>query len=200
MGLASSALHSLVDNLLLRRQPAREIRGRQGVLRHMLSQTKTPRSRLCRIGEGHGEASRARAAVSGRGDSAAGGNGLQWSLEGRRIHSVRLRRDAAGVSSHRGTGATSGNLRQRRLATQLLLCQGALAMPIPKKDGLPVMCSPRGVLLEVRREIASQSKSSQPFTERIALRNGNGAYVPRRSKSVNGLAARHTGHRSSPYC
>ncbi|MCD4726444.1 MAG: transposase, partial [Pirellulales bacterium] len=54
------------------------------------------------------------------------------------------------------------------IATQLLLCQGALAMPIPKKDGLPVMCSPRGVLLEVRREIAGQSKSSQPFTERIA--------------------------------
>ena len=55
-----------------------------------------------------------------------------------------------------------------KIATQLLLCQGALAMPIPKKDGLPVMCSPRGVLLEVRREIAGQSKSSQPFTERIA--------------------------------
>jgi len=54
------------------------------------------------------------------------------------------------------------------IATQLLLCQGALAMPIPKNDGLPVMCSPRGVLLEARRDIAGQSKRSTPFSERIA--------------------------------
>lgn len=54
------------------------------------------------------------------------------------------------------------------IATQLLLCQGALAMPIAKKDGPPVMCSPRGVLLEARRDIAGQSKPSKPFTERIA--------------------------------
>ena len=53
------------------------------------------------------------------------------------------------------------------IATQLLLCQGALAMPVPKKDDLPVMCSPRGVLLEARRDIAGQSKASKPFTERI---------------------------------
>ena len=51
------------------------------------------------------------------------------------------------------------------IATQLLLCQGALAMPVPKKDNLPVMCSPRGVLLEARRDIAGQSKAGQPFTE-----------------------------------
>ena len=54
------------------------------------------------------------------------------------------------------------------IATQLLLCQGALAMPVSKNDNLPVMCSPRGVLLEARRDIAGQSKPSRPFTERIA--------------------------------
>ncbi len=55
------------------------------------------------------------------------------------------------------------------IATQLLLCQGALAMPIPKKDSLPLMCSPRGVLLEARRDIAGRSRLRKPFTERIAL-------------------------------
>ena len=54
------------------------------------------------------------------------------------------------------------------IATQLLLCQGALAMPVPKKDSLPVMCSPRGVLLEARRDITGRSMSGKPFTERIA--------------------------------
>ena len=39
------------------------------------------------------------------------------------------------------------------IATQLLLCQGALAMPVRRKDGLPVMCSARRVLLEARRDI-----------------------------------------------
>jgi hypothetical protein len=54
------------------------------------------------------------------------------------------------------------------IATQLLLCQGALAMPVPQKGSLPVMCSPRGVLLEARRDIAGRSKSSKLFTERIS--------------------------------
>jgi hypothetical protein len=54
------------------------------------------------------------------------------------------------------------------MATQLLLCQGALAMPVPRQDSLPVMCSPRGVLVEVRRDIAGRSKPSKPFTERIS--------------------------------
>ena len=54
------------------------------------------------------------------------------------------------------------------IATQLLLCQGALAMPIPEKGSLPVMCSARGVLLEARRDIAGRSKPGQPFTERIS--------------------------------
>jgi hypothetical protein len=52
------------------------------------------------------------------------------------------------------------------IATQLLLCQGALAMPAPQKDSLPVMCSPRGVLLEARRDISGR-KQSKPFSERI---------------------------------
>lgn len=53
------------------------------------------------------------------------------------------------------------------IATQLLLCQGALAMPVPRKDSLPAMCSPRGVLLEIRRDILGR-KESKPFRERIA--------------------------------
>ena len=54
------------------------------------------------------------------------------------------------------------------IATQLLLCQGALAMPSSRKGDLPVMCSPRGVLLESRREILG-CKASKPFKDRIAL-------------------------------
>lgn len=55
------------------------------------------------------------------------------------------------------------------IATQLLLCQGALAMPAPtpQTDSLPVMCSPRGVLLEARRDISGR-KHKKPFSERIA--------------------------------
>jgi hypothetical protein len=54
------------------------------------------------------------------------------------------------------------------IATPLLLCQGALAMPAPRKDSLPVMCSPRGVLLEVRRDIMAVKTPRRPFSERIA--------------------------------
>jgi hypothetical protein len=54
------------------------------------------------------------------------------------------------------------------IATQLLLCQGALAMPVPKKESIPAMCSPRGVLLEARRDIAGRSRPGKLFTERIA--------------------------------
>ncbi len=40
------------------------------------------------------------------------------------------------------------------IATQLLLCQGALALPAPKStDEVPLSCSPRRVLLEIRRDI-----------------------------------------------
>jgi len=54
------------------------------------------------------------------------------------------------------------------IATQLLLCQGALAMPAPAKDSLPVMCSPRGVLLEASRDISAHQEPKRPFGERIA--------------------------------
>jgi hypothetical protein len=53
------------------------------------------------------------------------------------------------------------------IATQLLLCQGALAMPVPRKEVLPVMCSPRKVLLETRRDISGR-KNIEPFSERIS--------------------------------
>jgi hypothetical protein len=53
------------------------------------------------------------------------------------------------------------------IATQLLLCQGALAMPVPKKHERPVMCSPRGVLLEARRDISCR-RQGKPFGERIS--------------------------------
>jgi hypothetical protein len=53
------------------------------------------------------------------------------------------------------------------IATQLLLCQGALAMPAPAKGGLPVMCSPRGILLEARRDISARKEPTEPFSERI---------------------------------
>ncbi|NLE37544.1 MAG: transposase [Pirellulaceae bacterium] len=53
------------------------------------------------------------------------------------------------------------------IATQLLLCQGALAMPAPAKGGLPVMCSPRGVLLEARRDILAGKALKRLFSERI---------------------------------
>ena len=55
------------------------------------------------------------------------------------------------------------------IATQLLLCQGALAMPTASfKDDLPVMCSPRKVLLEIRRDINGRSPKGESFAARIA--------------------------------
>jgi len=54
------------------------------------------------------------------------------------------------------------------IATQLLLCQGALAMPKPRPGGPPVMCSPRGVLLEARRAISARQELQEPFRDRIA--------------------------------
>ena len=53
------------------------------------------------------------------------------------------------------------------IATQLLLCQGALAMPAPKTDSPTVLCSPRGVLLEIRREITGRTRFKEPFAVRI---------------------------------
>ncbi len=54
------------------------------------------------------------------------------------------------------------------IATQVLLCQGALAMPLPQKENLPLMCSPRSVLLEARRDIVGRSQPTQPFMQRIS--------------------------------
>lgn len=53
------------------------------------------------------------------------------------------------------------------IATQLLLCQGAMAMPAPPKGSLPAMCSPRGILLEARRDISARKEPKEPFGERI---------------------------------
>ncbi len=52
------------------------------------------------------------------------------------------------------------------IATQLLLCQGALAMPAPRKDETPLMCSPRTVLLEIRRELPRR-KPRDDFGQRL---------------------------------
>lgn len=53
------------------------------------------------------------------------------------------------------------------IATQLLLGQGAMAMPPALKNGLPVMCSPRRVLLEARHDISARKEPTEPFAERI---------------------------------
>jgi hypothetical protein len=53
------------------------------------------------------------------------------------------------------------------IATQLLLCQGAMAMSPAGKDSLPVMCSPRRVLLEARHEIYARKEPTEPFAERL---------------------------------
>jgi hypothetical protein len=54
------------------------------------------------------------------------------------------------------------------IATQLLLCQGALVMPVGKEEMSPVPCSPRQVLLEIRKDLACLPRSLRPFGERIA--------------------------------
>lgn len=53
------------------------------------------------------------------------------------------------------------------IATQLLLCQGAMAMPPVSQNGLPVMCSPRRVLLEARHDISARKEPTEPFADRI---------------------------------
>ncbi len=90
----------------------------------------------------------------------------RWENEGffrtykRTLHKVKL--------SSRTLRLVHREAEASMIATQLLLCQGALAMPAPEKGSLPVMCSPRGVLLEIRREISGRTKSKEPFTARIA--------------------------------
>jgi len=55
------------------------------------------------------------------------------------------------------------------IATQLLLSQGALAMPLASyDDGRPVMSSPRKVLLEIRHDISGDRRSKRSFSKRIS--------------------------------
>jgi hypothetical protein len=55
------------------------------------------------------------------------------------------------------------------IATQLLLAQGARALSTPQQDQPRAMCSPRKVLLEIRREIRnlSESRCRGKFSERL---------------------------------
>jgi len=50
------------------------------------------------------------------------------------------------------------------IATQLLLAQGALAMPDSRGAEKRIMCSPRAVLLEIRRAIREGSPSDRKKT------------------------------------
>ena len=59
------------------------------------------------------------------------------------------------------------------LATQLLLCQGALAMPAPKSPAKPIQCSPRRVLLLIREEFASDTFRSNYSTRLSKARRDN---------------------------
>ena len=52
------------------------------------------------------------------------------------------------------------------IATQLLFCQGALAMPEASCENEPVMCSPRKVLLETRAEL-TRTKAKQNYGQRL---------------------------------
>jgi hypothetical protein len=56
------------------------------------------------------------------------------------------------------------------IATQLLLAQGALAMPEPRRADEPIICSPRAVLLEIRREMRQGSPrlGKRSFQERLS--------------------------------
>ncbi len=53
------------------------------------------------------------------------------------------------------------------LATQLLLCQGALAMPATVVADKPIQCSPRGVLLIIRAEFACEAFRGD-FSDRLS--------------------------------
>jgi hypothetical protein len=66
------------------------------------------------------------------------------------------------------------------LATQLLLCQGALAMVAPRRENeTPVTCSPRKVLLEIRRAMDGR-RPPFDFGRRLA-----GARRERRERRVS---------------
>jgi len=70
------------------------------------------------------------------------------------------------------------------IATQLLLCQGALAMPAPCGDEPPTMCSPRKVLLEIRRAMRNQPHKYD-FVARLpaAQRERRKRTVPKEKRS-----------------
>jgi len=52
------------------------------------------------------------------------------------------------------------------IATQLLLAEGALAMPKKSSDGEPPVCSPRKVLLEIRHELVGKT-ARKDFRDRL---------------------------------
>lgn len=64
------------------------------------------------------------------------------------------------------------------IATQLLLCLGALAMPTSSRAEAPIMCSPRKVLLEIRSELRA-SRPHRDFGRRLMA-----AQRERRSRST----------------
>jgi hypothetical protein len=54
------------------------------------------------------------------------------------------------------------------LSTQLLLAQGARALPRRKRASVPLRCSPRGVLLAIRRELQAAAGRRRPsFRQRL---------------------------------
>lgn len=90
---------------------------------------------------------------------------LRWESEGffrtykRTLKKVKLMSRTVRLI-HREAEATM-------IATQLLLCQGALALPAAKtSDEIPLSCSPRRVLLEIRRDIRELS-FPHDFTHRL---------------------------------
>ena len=56
------------------------------------------------------------------------------------------------------------------IATQLLWAQGALAMPEPRQADEPIICSPRAVPLEIRRDMreGSPRPGKRSFRERLS--------------------------------
>lgn len=52
------------------------------------------------------------------------------------------------------------------IATQLLLCMGAQAMPHSQPKEI-ILCSPRKILLEIRKELQRPESSRTPFVDRI---------------------------------
>ena len=70
------------------------------------------------------------------------------------------------------------------IATQLLFCQGALAMPTAREDEVPVACSPRKVLLEIRREIRGPSPKNDFRVRLTSARRARRARLSPKEKRV----------------